>query len=69
MCNIHQWLLSNRLTLNIDKTEYMIIGTHQRLAKVSKEFNVSIDGKTVKQAGTRKSTTSVKSVKTKGIGS
>ena len=36
MCNIHQWLLSNKLTLNVEKTEYMIIGTRQRLAKVSK---------------------------------
>ena len=25
--NIHQWLLSNKLTLNVEKTEYMIIGT------------------------------------------
>ena len=39
MCNIHQWLLSNKLTLNAEKTEYMIIGTRQRLAKVSKEIN------------------------------
>ena len=34
MCNIHQWLLSIKLALNVDKTEYMIIRTHQRLAKV-----------------------------------
>ena len=53
MCNIHQWLLSNKLTLNVDKTEYMIIGTRQRLTKVSKEANVSIDGKTVKQVYSR----------------
>ena len=33
MNNIHQWLLSNKLTLNIEGTEYMIIGTRQRLAK------------------------------------
>ena len=32
----------------------MIIGTHQRLAKVSKEINVSIDGKTVKQVYSKK---------------
>ena len=47
MCNIHQRLLSNKLPLNVDKTEYVIIGTCQKLAKVSKEINVSIDGKTV----------------------
>ena len=54
MCNIHQWLLSNKLTLNFDKTEYMIIGTRQRLAKVSKDINVSTDGKTLKQVYTKK---------------
>ena len=54
MCNIHQWLLANKLTLNVDKTEYMIIGTRQRLANVSKDINVSIDGKTLKQVYTKK---------------
>ena len=29
--NIHQWLVANKLTLNVDKTEYMIIGTRQKL--------------------------------------
>ena len=32
----------------------MITGTRQRLAKVSKEINVSIDGKTVKQVYSKK---------------
>ena len=54
MCNIHQSLLSNKLTLNVEKTGYMIIGTRQRLAKVSKEINASIDGKTVKQVYSKK---------------
>ncbi|CAB4029432.1 Hypothetical predicted protein, partial [Paramuricea clavata] len=31
---IHQWLLANKLTLNKDKTEYMIIGSRQRLSKI-----------------------------------
>ena len=42
MQNIHQWLLSNKLTLNIEKTEYMFIGTRQRLAKIKKNTGVSI---------------------------
>ena len=33
--NIHQWLVTSKLTLNIDKTEYMLIGTRQRLSKCS----------------------------------
>jgi hypothetical protein len=40
MNNIHQWLLSNKLTLNIEKAEYMIIGTRQRLAKIQKNTSV-----------------------------
>ena len=41
MKNIHQWLLSNKGTLNIEKTEYMIIGIRQRLAKILKNTSVS----------------------------
>jgi tRNA threonylcarbamoyladenosine modification (KEOPS) complex Pcc1 subunit len=29
--NLHQWLLANRLSLNVAKTEFMIIGSRQRL--------------------------------------
>lgn len=28
--NINCWLRANRLSLNVAKTEFMIIGTHQR---------------------------------------
>jgi hypothetical protein len=28
---LHQWLLANRLSLNVAKTEFMIIGSRQRL--------------------------------------
>ena len=31
LTNINQWLVANKLTLNVDKTEYMIIGTRQKL--------------------------------------
>jgi hypothetical protein len=30
--NVHQWLLANKLTLNKQKTEYMIIGSRQRIS-------------------------------------
>ena len=29
--NIHQWLLANKLTLNTSKTEYMMVGSRQKL--------------------------------------
>jgi hypothetical protein len=28
---VHRWLLANKLILNIEKTEYMLIGSSQRL--------------------------------------
>ncbi len=28
------WLLANKLTLNVNKTEYMVIGSRQRLSQV-----------------------------------
>jgi hypothetical protein len=57
--NIHHWLLSNKLTLNVEKTEYMIIGTFQRFRtfqrnNLSQDINVSIDGKVLKEVETKK---------------
>jgi hypothetical protein len=39
---VHQWLLANRLTLNKEKTEYMIIGSKQRLAKIKNEQELKL---------------------------
>ena len=33
--DIRNWMLNDKLKLNDDKTEFMIIGTSQQLAKVS----------------------------------
>ena len=32
--NVHQWLLANKLTLNVQKTEYMLIGSRKRLSQI-----------------------------------
>ena len=32
--NVHKWLISNKLTLNGEKTEYMIIGSRNRLNQI-----------------------------------
>ena len=32
--NVHQWLVENKLTLNKQKTEYMIIGLRQRISNI-----------------------------------
>jgi hypothetical protein len=54
MKNIHQWLLSNKLILNFEKTDYMIIETRQRLAKIQKNTSVSCGGKLLKQVYSKK---------------
>ena len=43
--NIHQWLVANKLTFNVDKTEYMIIGTRQKLNHLSHDMEVRIGEK------------------------
>ena len=46
--NLHQWLLANRLSLNVAKTEFMIIGSRQRLLVHDNELiRIEIDGKTI----------------------
>ncbi len=40
--NIHQWLLANKLTLNTSKTEYMIVGSRQRLGKIDEEAEIKL---------------------------
>ncbi len=52
--NIHQWIVANKLTLNVGKTEYMIIGTRQKLKNFSREMNINIGGKNVTQVVSKK---------------
>ena len=35
--SIYRWLVANRLTLNVSKTEYMIIGSRHNLGKIEKD--------------------------------
>ena len=52
--NIYQWLVSNRLTLNLTKTEYMIIGSRHRLKKIELNPEIKIGGQSVKRVKTTK---------------
>ena len=57
--SLNRWLLANKLSLNIAKTEFMVIGSRQRLATFDDhELCVTVNGASVKQ---------VKSAKTLGI--
>ena len=43
MNKVCDWLISNKLTLNIDKSKYMII--HNKKSKIIDEFSLSLNGK------------------------
>ena len=40
---VQKWLKSNKLTLNVKKTKYMIIGSHYRLRKLNADLNVTVN--------------------------
>ena len=50
------WLLrANRLSLNVAKTELMIVGSRQRLNAQCEEIEISIDDRTIKTIDNTKS--------------
>ena len=55
LSNIHKWLLCNKLTLNSTKTEFMLIGSRQKLSTLSESLELSIDNIAIKQVSTTKS--------------
>ena len=55
---VHQLLLADKLTLNKEKTEYMIIGSRQRLDKIENDPEIKLWGVNIKR---------VKHTKTLGI--
>ena len=55
LLNVHAWLNANKLTLNMTKTEFMLIGSSQRLNTLMASPTVTIDGTQVKQVETAKS--------------
>ena len=55
LCNIHNWLSANKLTLNMSKTEFLLIGSNQRLSNIKENPNILIEGEKVKQVFSSKS--------------
>ena len=48
--NLRKWLIANRLTLNVAKTEFMLIGTKQIIKSISNlQLNVVIESNPVEQ--------------------
>ena len=52
---LSKWLVSNRLTLNTTKTEFMFIGSRQRLNTLSDTLKLSIDNVPMEQVSCVKS--------------
>ena len=55
LSNIHKWLLCNKLTLNSIRTEFMLIGSRQKLSALPESLELSIDNIPIKQVSTTKS--------------
>ena len=54
--NLQRWLIANRLSLNIAKTEFMVIGSNQRIHALSNnQIHIEIDGKSIKRVEEAKS--------------
>lgn len=53
--NLTCWLRANRLSLNVAKTELMIIGSRQRLNAQCEEIDINIDNRTIRRADHTKS--------------
>ena len=55
---LNSWLITNRLSLNIVKTEFMVIGSQQKLRSIDSEINIRINENEI---------TRVESVKSLGV--
>ena len=53
--NVHNWLRANRLTLNMTKTEFMLISSRQRLSTLTDSPTITINDNQVSQVTTTKS--------------
>ena len=52
--NVHNWLRANKLTLNMTKTEFMLIGSRQRLSTLTDSPTITIHDSQVSQVTTAK---------------
>ena len=53
--NLNKWLISNKLTLNTAKTEFMLIGSRQKLSTLSSQPELSIDNVQIEKVTSVKS--------------
>ena len=51
---LQNWLIANRLTLNVLITEFMLVGSRQRVATLTQELDLSINGISLKRVNSSK---------------
>ena len=51
---LQNWLIANRLTLNVLKREFMLVGSRQRVATLTQELDLSINGISLKRVNSSK---------------
>ena len=53
---LQNWLIANRLTLNVLKTEYMLVGSRKKIANLTQGqgLDISINGISLKKVGISK---------------
>ena len=52
--NVHKWLIANKLTLNEEKTECMLVGSRQRLQQSLNNSEIVIGNHIIQQVSNKK---------------
>ena len=47
--NVHRWLISNKLSFNKKKTEYMIVGSRQRMSNITTKPKIVLGDSAIKR--------------------
>ena len=47
---IQPWLSANRLTLNVKKTKYMLIGSQFKLSQINGDFTIKVNKYTLRKS-------------------
>ena len=55
LMNLKSWLNSNRLSLNVLKTEFMVIASHQKVRTIDSEINIRVNGNEINRVHSVKS--------------
>ena len=55
LSNVYEWLAANKLTLNVTKTEFMLIASRQKLSQFTESPSLTINENTIEQVTSAKS--------------